>query len=295
MLLLSIASMLLALAGATASPNLISPTSPEASSSTLATRVGPGGSCGPGVGYCAPGLCCSISVSTLVSPSRKAPSGHGDTDSGVQGFCGSSGAHCTSPGCQLAFGPACDGNHHPGGPETEWTPRPHFGHVPYGTNIRSCTSPNMLALTFDDGPYTYTSDLLDLLQRNGVTATFFVTGVNGAKGPINDHSTGHPDTIRRMIADGHQIAGHSWSHEDMNSITDEEKKYQIIKLERALADIIGFFPTYYRPPYTSCGVECYAQLSAYGYHVVSCWSPSSTPYSGPLGACSRLTGDPGEL
>lgn len=125
-----------------------------------------------------------------------------------------------------------------------------------------------MAITFDDGPYHYTNELLDVLSRNGARVTFFVTGMNGAKGPINEPGTGQPDTLRRMLAEGHQIAAHSWSHEDMESITLEQKHDQIIKNEIALADVFGFFPTYYRPPYTGCGVDCIGELGGYGYHVV---------------------------
>lgn len=126
-----------------------------------------------------------------------------------------------------------------------------------------------MALTFDDGPYHFTNELLEILSKNKARATFFVTGMNGAKGPINEPSTGQPDTLRRMVAEGHQIAAHSWSHEDINSITNEQKHDQIIKNEIALADVFGFFPTYYRPPYTGCGMDCIAELGDYGYHVVS--------------------------
>lgn len=195
-----------------------------------------------------------------------------DTDVSGQGVCGTGGEYCSAPGCQLSYGPACHGNIVPKGADTSKTPRPHFGNVPYGIDLRSCTIPGTIALTFDDGPYHYTNDLLDVLSKNGVRVTFFVTGVNGAKGPINEPSTGQPDTLRRMITEGHQIAGHSWSHEDMESITLDQKHEQIIKNEIALADVFGFFPTYYRPPYTGCGVDCIAELGTYGYHVV-CLSP----------------------
>ncbi|SPN99705.1 uncharacterized protein DNG_02556 [Cephalotrichum gorgonifer] len=126
-----------------------------------------------------------------------------------------------------------------------------------------------MAITFDDGPYHYTNELLDLLSQNGVVVTFFVTGMNGAKGPVNDPNTENPAMLRRMLAEGHQIASHSWSHENMESISVQEQQFQIAKLETALADLFGFFPTYYRPPYTGCGEGCIAALGARGYHVAN--------------------------
>ena len=50
--------------------------------------------------------------------------------------------------------------------------------VPVGTIITACTVPGTFALTFDDGPYIYTGELLDILASNGVKATFFLNGQN---------------------------------------------------------------------------------------------------------------------
>lgn len=212
----------------------------------LRKRASIGESCGPDAGSCDDGLCCSSG-----------------------GFCGTGGEYCTSPGCQLPYGPACHGNITPEGADTSDVSRPKFGKVPYGVDITACTTPGTMALSFDDGPYHYTDELLNLLKKNGVVATFYVTGMNGAKGAINDPSTENPDLLRRMLADGHQIGSHSWSHEDMQAVSAEERHNQIIKNEIALADLFGFFPTYYRPPYTSCGGECMSELASLGYHVTN--------------------------
>lgn len=71
--------------------------------------------------------------------------------------------------------------------------------VPYGTIITSCTVPGTFALTFDDGPYIYTDELLDLLASNGVKATFFINGQNYA------NIFSFTSTIQRMVNDGHLI------------------------------------------------------------------------------------------
>lgn len=54
----------------------------------------------------------------------------------------------------------------------------------------------------------------------------------------------------------------------MEAVGSWERHNQIFKNEMALADLFGFFPTYYRPPYTSCGDDCMAELGSLGYHVV---------------------------
>jgi peptidoglycan/xylan/chitin deacetylase (PgdA/CDA1 family) len=52
--------------------------------------------------------------------------------------------------------------------------RPKLGSIPYGADIYSCATPGTVALTFDDGPWIYTSELLDLLNQYNAKATFFV-------------------------------------------------------------------------------------------------------------------------
>lgn len=126
-----------------------------------------------------------------------------------------------------------------------------------------------VAITFDDGPYIYTSELLDLLKRNNVRATFFIVGNNGAKGMINDPSSGYIPIVQRMIADGHQVGSHSWSHQDLELSTPAQRRAQIINNEIAIADILGVIPTYFRPPYTSCESACYGALGELGYKVVN--------------------------
>lgn len=85
--------------------------------------------------------------------------------------------------------------------------RPKPGTVPYGHLVKTCKDPGTVALTFDDGPFQYTSGLLDILKSNGgIRATFFVNGKNA--GDLKDQAM--KDTVRRMMADGHQIGSHTY-------------------------------------------------------------------------------------
>ncbi|ERS97434.1 hypothetical protein HMPREF1624_05601 [Sporothrix schenckii ATCC 58251] len=210
--------------------------------------VAAGGSCGTQANHavCAAGLCCSAA-----------------------GVCGTGGAFCVAPACQISAGPACDGNQTPNGADTSKVPRPLVGSIPYGIDISHCTVNGKVAITFDDGPYLYTGALLDILKNNNVTATFFVVGNNGAKGMINDPTTGYPAILRRMVADGHQIGSHTWSHQDLSAVTAAQRKDQIVKNEIALADVLGVFPTYLRPPYTRWNQDALNDLKTYGYHVLN--------------------------
>lgn len=146
-------------------------------------------------------------------------------------------------------------------------PRPLLGSVTYTQDIIDCMEENVVALTYDDGPWNFTSELLDTLAAFGFHATFFITGNNLGKGPI-DTTPPYPSIIRRMIAEGHQIASHTWSHYSLQNLSSGLRYDQMGKNERALANIIGKYPTYMRPPYSQCDAAsgCQADMLALGYH-----------------------------
>ncbi|KAG6288105.1 hypothetical protein E4U09_005747 [Claviceps aff. purpurea] len=184
-----------------------------------------------------------------------------------QGWCGRGLEYCSSPACQVDFSDSCDGNIRPEGPNTVNIDRPKMGPVPYGKGIYHCEKYGVIALTYDDGPYEYTSDLLDLLKKYDARATFFVTGRNLGKGAINNRDLPWRKLIKRMVADGHQVASHTWSHQRLTQISDSQLSNQIIYNEIAFADILGYFPTYIRPPYSSSNERVDSKLGNLGYHV----------------------------
>ncbi|KAH8881929.1 glycoside hydrolase/deacetylase [Thozetella sp. PMI_491] len=142
--------------------------------------------------------------------------------------------------------------------------------VPFGSIIEHCSVPGTLALTFDDGPHIYTPHILDLLDQYGAKATFFVNGDNFGRGFINDTSTPWPDVMHRMVDSGHQIGSHTWDHvADLSNVDAVTLRSEMDKLEIALVDVLGFYPTYMRPPSASCNAGCQSELGDMGYHVVN--------------------------
>ncbi|TLD30541.1 hypothetical protein PspLS_02315 [Pyricularia sp. CBS 133598] len=141
-----------------------------------------------------------------------------------------------------------------------------LGNVPYGEIISRCQESKVVALTFDDGPSIYTESVLNLLRQHNAKATFFITANNG-QWPMESEPWG--SLVRRMMTEGHQIAHHSWSHQDMSSLSSDARRDDIVRAEEAFADVLGGrFPTYLRPPYGSCNADCLAQARRLGYHVV---------------------------
>lgn len=136
--------------------------------------------------------------------------------------------------------------------------------VPVGQIIFSCTVPGTVALTFDDGPYPFTALILDRLRDAGFPATFFVNGDNWRM-ILSDESQGY---VRRMVAEGHQIGSHTWSHPDLATLGRSGIISQMQLLESALRQIIGYYPTYMRSPYFSANGLVLSIMAELGYKVV---------------------------
>jgi hypothetical protein len=81
--------------------------------------------------------------------------------------------YCQAPDSLFDYGPAADANKLPAGGSTRNIARPKVGNVPYGgEGIYACTTPGTIAMTYDDGPYIYTNDVLDMFKSYNFKATF---------------------------------------------------------------------------------------------------------------------------
>lgn len=125
--------------------------------------------------------------------------------------------------------------------------------------IYSCSVANTFAITFDDGPYKYTQELVNYLNNNSITATFFINGQN--YGNIYDYK----DFLISAYKSGHQIAHHTWSHANISTLTDDELRLEITQLEDAFLDILGVIPTYFRPPFGEYLDSSLKVLNSLGY------------------------------
>ncbi|KAG4430514.1 hypothetical protein IFR05_014000 [Cadophora sp. M221] len=173
------------------------------------------------------------------------------------------------------YSDSCDTYFPPPGESTVDVPRPKIGNVPYGlqplcTIINKCVDPGKIALTFDDGPWVYTDMLLDILASYNVKATFFVAGNNLGKGRMDDPTLPWPTVMRRMYSEGHQIASHTWTHQDLTMVSSAVQQSEIVYNEMAFRNLFGWFPTYFRCPYLLCDVASgiIPRLDALGYHII---------------------------
>lgn len=97
------------------------------------------------------------------------------------------------------------------------------------------------AITFDDGPNTtYTPKLLDELKLRNVKCTFFVLGMYAEK---------HPEVVKRAYDEGHQIASHTYYHNQLPKLTDQQIVDDVEKTRALLESITGQHDFMLRIPY----------------------------------------------
>ena len=128
-----------------------------------------------------------------------------------------------------------------------------------------------IALTFDDGPYgEATSRILDILKREHVKATFFVTGKNAGK---------YPQILKREISEGHTVGNHSFDHSMFLAVSSAKKINQNISAaEDAIFKQIGVYPKYFRPPYGIKSPRLIKVIHSSGYRFVL-WNDDVDDYN----------------
>ena len=100
---------------------------------------------------------------------------------------------------------------------------------------------NYIALTFDDGPSVpYTGQILDLLGERNVKATFFVCGQNVEL---------YPELARRIVAEGHSIGNHTYSHPFLYLLGPRAMSEEIDRTQSIIEEATGVRPKLFRPPY----------------------------------------------
>ncbi|MFE4709384.1 polysaccharide deacetylase family protein [Paenibacillus sp. NPDC056722] len=129
----------------------------------------------------------------------------------------------------------------------------------------------IIALTFDDVPDPrFTPQLLDVLRKYKVKATFFVVGSRAEK---------HPGLVARMIREGHVIGNHSYNHPQFVKLRLNDFRTQIVRTENILQAIAGYKPRLIRPPYGDINEQQLKWAKSHGYKLVN-WNVDSLDWKG---------------
>ena len=99
----------------------------------------------------------------------------------------------------------------------------------------------LLALTFDDGPNDpYTAQMMDVLDRHGVKATFFLIGKFVQQ---------RPEIARALVEAGHAVGIHTWDHPNLIFASTAEVRRQLLETKQAIFDATGVDTKLFRPPF----------------------------------------------
>jgi peptidoglycan-N-acetylglucosamine deacetylase len=140
-------------------------------------------------------------------------------------------------------------------------------------------TPGTIGLTFDDGPHpVWTPVVLDALDALGIEATFFVLGVQVRK---------FPDLAREIVARGHSIQVHGYSHTDFTRLSDGRVRSEISRTSDLIFETTGVRPTCVRPPYGNTSPRVAAVIAAMGLRQVI-WDVNSVDYSAESAEVSYL-------
>ena len=118
----------------------------------------------------------------------------------------------------------------------------------------------VIALTFDDGPGPYTPQVLSVLERYQVPATFF---------EIGEEVAAYPQYSRMVAAAGFPVEDHTWSHPDLTTIPASSVASQIDTTQAEIRSVTGTTPQCVRPPYDAWNATVLSQVAALGLTTMS--------------------------
>lgn len=108
-------------------------------------------------------------------------------------------------------------------------------------NIKEKKPLKYVALTFDDGPSSFTEEIIDLLQKYDYNATFFVLG--------NKLNLNYKDILKKSIKNGNEIGVHGYSHRSFTKMRQATMEEEITKTRKYIKNLTGYESTLVRPPY----------------------------------------------
>lgn len=124
------------------------------------------------------------------------------------------------------------------------------------STVHKTPSQGTVALTFDDGPTVkYTPQILAILKKYNIKATFFMVGMN---------AKAHPEIVKMILADGHAINSHSMTHPMLTKLNDVQLEKEVGGPQTVIYNIIGKKPVCLRYPYGASNEHVRASIRAHG-------------------------------
>lgn len=124
----------------------------------------------------------------------------------------------------------------------------------------------VVALTFDDGPTAYSSEILALLRQYNFKATFFCIGKQVQQ---------HPDLLKQIVQEGHIVGNHSFSHtRKFGFLAKETLLEELAACDQAIWKVIQRKPKFFRPPFGVTNPSVAQAVKQSKYQVIG-WSNRS--------------------
>ncbi len=128
------------------------------------------------------------------------------------------------------------------------------------------TEEKKVALSFDAAwGNEDTQEILDILAKYNVRATFFMTG-----GWVESY----PEDVKKIQAAGHDLGNHSENHKNMSQLTDEQCQEELMKVHNKVKELTGVEMNLFRPPYGDYDNHVITNAKACGYYAIQ-WSVDS--------------------
>lgn len=128
----------------------------------------------------------------------------------------------------------------------------------------------MIALTFDDGPNERTAEMLDVLAKLKIPATFFVVGFRAEL---------QPELIKAMASAGHEIENHSYTHANLTTLDADQVEVELSRCAAAIHSITGKVSRYFRPPGGHANAAVKTAAARQGFTGIF-WTILCSPYEG---------------
>ena len=128
------------------------------------------------------------------------------------------------------------------------------------------TAEKKVAFSFDAcWGTTYTPTLLEILRENDIKTTYFLTGYWVEK---------HPDMVKKISEEGHEIGNHTYTHPHLNNLTEEQIKTELERVGNMIFELTGRQPDLFRPPFGEYSNKVIKTAEACGYQTIQ-WSIDS--------------------
>lgn len=128
------------------------------------------------------------------------------------------------------------------------------------------TEKKQIALTFDaDEGDQYIGDILDILAKYDVEATFFMKGTWVEQYPV---------WVKKISEAGHDLGNHGQNYVNMSKLTEEEQTDEVLSVHESVKELTGIDMELYRPPYGEYNDKVIQNIKGNGY-IPICWSVDS--------------------